>query len=74
MKTAEEYLKIWQGEELLITKDIAIIAMKEYGRQCAVQALKDAADRAEVEGTHNEGTIGYCVDRDSILLTPIVTP
>ena len=30
MKTAEEYLKIWQGDVAVISKDIAIIAMKEY--------------------------------------------
>lgn len=46
MKTADEFLKIWKGEEATITEDIAITAMKEYAKQVAEQALKYAAENA----------------------------
>jgi hypothetical protein len=87
MKTAEEYLKIWQGEEVEITKDVAIMAMKEYAKQVADQALKDAVRKVtllyESDATGKIGHYGSIygtetgevkVDKESILSTPIQTP
>lgn len=51
-------------------EELILDAMKEYGRDCAKQALKDAADNATLEPN---GML-LKVDKQSILDTEIKTP
>jgi hypothetical protein len=85
MKTAEEIreeIAIAEGcaswANLIATEDLSIgekvlevdRCMKAYGRQCAEQALKDAADRA----TYIRIGKIVSINTYSITNTPIVTP
>lgn len=90
MKTAEEILRIEVAAgncddittnpepdfSLPFYQDIVSL-MKIYGRKCAEQALKDAAERATAHAYYHpedKGEPDAEVDLDSILSTPIVTP
>lgn len=48
--------------------------IKDYGRQCAMRALKDAAENADTINKGNSFGDSWCVDKDSILDTEIITP
>lgn len=67
------YAELW-----LYIEDLPEV-MKEYAKQVAEQALKDAAEKATVElvwewDGENEYQTNGGVDKDSILSTPIQTP
>lgn len=73
MKTASEIFqsRYQAGADGWMAQSSVLECMKEYGRQCAEQALKDAAENALCEWIDNRIV---SVDRKSILNTPIVTP
>lgn len=91
MKTAHDYIQSVRlfpanidqiAESLMISGSLYMdlkAILYAYGKQCAEQALKDAAEAATAHTESRFPSVHYCeccpvVDKDSILNTAIVTP
>jgi hypothetical protein len=86
MRTAEEIQEEYAIEtgyetfQLLIEADLDALDWHVskvqwiYGRQCAEQALKDAAENVSIRLDYEDYRIADWIDKESILSTPIQTP
>lgn len=79
MKTAEEIAKEVSQKftGTGYSNTVIIEAMKVYAKEVADQALKDAAENAELEeipSRYPYGISDWKVDKQSITNTPIITP